>query len=328
MKKNPPLVSVIIPTYNRAGILKNAIDSALAQTYTNIQVIVVDDGSTDNTEEVVKAYPQVEYIKQAHARQAAARNCGLKYAKGTIIASHDSDDLWNPDFLERSVSKLEEEQCDFVFSNWYQCDENGGVEWDFLSHDKYVKKIHKKTPDHWVTLSYTDARNLYVCDCPSPSSSVVIRKSSITGEWDDTLTIGDDWGMYLNIILSKECKIAFTLDKLWRKRFYSFNIYDGRPRPEVLKNLLIADTKRLMEKFGNLLTPKEIRVFRRRYIGALEELAKHESLREKNIPEAMRLFKTAFSANAFDALVMIPVTIMNLLERKRLLLRNKRLARK
>jgi glycosyltransferase involved in cell wall biosynthesis len=327
MKQDTPLVSVIIPTYNRAGILKNAIDSALAQTYPNIQLIVVDDGSTDETDELLKTYPQVEYIKQMHGGQAAARNRGLKHAKGSIVASHDSDDLWLPDFLERSVAKLEEDKCDFVFSNWFQCDENG-VEWDFLDHDQHIKKLHKQTPDNWVTLSYAEARNLYILDCPSPSSSVVMRKSSIAGEWDDTINIGDDWCMYLNIILSKECRIAFTMDKLWKKRVDSHNIYDGRKRADVLKYLFIADTKRFMEKFAHLLTRREMRVLRRRYIGGLEELAKHKTLRENNLQEAVKLFKTAFSLNVMDTLIMIPVTIINLIERKLLFSMNKRLASK
>lgn len=85
--KNKPLVSVIIPTYNRAGKLPVAINSLLNQTYLNVQPIIVDDGSEDNTAELIKKYPQIEYVLQEHAGQAAARNNGLRHAKGTIIAS-------------------------------------------------------------------------------------------------------------------------------------------------------------------------------------------------------------------------------------------------
>ncbi|MGZ3754393.1 MAG: glycosyltransferase family 2 protein [Mucilaginibacter sp.] len=322
---NTPLVTVIIPTYNRAGILKHAIESALQQTYTNIQLVVVDDGSTDDTAAVVARYPAANYVFQEHAGQAAARNCGLKHAKGTILASLDSDDLWNPDFLERSVNKLEAEGCDFVFANWYQCDRHGR-EWDFLKDDPHIQKHHKITPDHWVTLSYANARKLYSWDCPSPSSSVVIRKSSIISGWDPAINIADDWCMYLSIILSKECKIAFTLQKLWKKRVDSINIYDGRVRKEVLKYLYIADTKHIMDKLGHLMTPKELTAFRRRYIGGLEELAKHEMLREKNWGESVRLFKTAWQTNAFDTLLMVPVTIKNLIDRQMLKFRNKSLS--
>ena len=81
-----PLVSVIIPTYNRASIVGKAIDSVLNQTYTNIQLIVIDDGSDDDTVTFIKNYPQVEYVLQEHNGQGRARNNGLKHAKGQVYS--------------------------------------------------------------------------------------------------------------------------------------------------------------------------------------------------------------------------------------------------
>jgi glycosyltransferase involved in cell wall biosynthesis len=312
---NPPLVSIIIPTYNRADILRNALDSALGQTYTNTQIIVVDDGSTDSTAELVKQYPKVEYILQKHAGQAAARNCGLWHSKGSVIASLDSDDIWNPDFLMRCVTKLEEDKLDFVFTNWLQyTDEHNG--WDYLVNDPYLKPHMKDTPDHWVTLSYTDARKLYMYSCPSPSSAVVIRKSSIVSGWDEQILIGDDWCMYINVLLSKERKIAFTLDKLWKKRVNFKNIYDGRKRSEVLKYLYITDAERMIEKFKNLLTAEELYIFQRRYIASLVELAKHEIVREFNWGESMKLLKKSFALDSSYTLKMIPQIILTGVNRK------------
>src|SRR5690606_5171341 len=95
-----PLVSVIIPTYNRAERVGDAIKSALNQTYKNVQIVVVDDGSADGTSDyIISHFPQVDFIQQQHAGQAAARNNGLRNAKGDIIANLDSDDIWEPDFL-------------------------------------------------------------------------------------------------------------------------------------------------------------------------------------------------------------------------------------
>ncbi|MCB1025827.1 MAG: glycosyltransferase family 2 protein, partial [Acidobacteria bacterium] len=89
------LASVIIPTYNRADKIARAIESARGQTFPNKQIIVVDDGSTDNTAEIVAKYPDVKYFYQKNQKQAAARNAGLKFAKGDYIATLDSDDVWN-----------------------------------------------------------------------------------------------------------------------------------------------------------------------------------------------------------------------------------------
>ena len=112
------LVSVIIPTYNRAGFVAEAVRSARAQTYPRKQIIVVDDGSTDDTARRVAAFEGVEYHYQSNRGQGAARNHGLRLAKGEYVASLDSDDLWDEDFLARSVECLEAWGLDFVFTNW------------------------------------------------------------------------------------------------------------------------------------------------------------------------------------------------------------------
>lgn len=104
-------VSVIIPTYNRAPKLLNSVNSVLQQTYTNMEVLIVDDGSTDNTQEVVEAIvdTRVRYIKLPHNMGASgARNAGVEYAETDIIAFQDSDDLWIPDKLEKQMKYWKE----------------------------------------------------------------------------------------------------------------------------------------------------------------------------------------------------------------------------
>jgi len=103
----PGLVSVLIPTYNRAYIICSAIDSVLAQTYKKIEVVVVDDGSTDNTRELLARYGDaVRYIYQPNAGLAAARNTGLAAARGEFIALQDSDDLWLPWKIEGQMAVM------------------------------------------------------------------------------------------------------------------------------------------------------------------------------------------------------------------------------
>jgi glycosyltransferase involved in cell wall biosynthesis len=103
-----PLVSVVIPTFNRAATIVRAVESVLQQTYRPLEVIVVDDGSTDATPEVLKAYGSaLVYVRQDNAGPAAARNRGIREAQGDLVAFLDSDDLWRATKLERQVAVLE-----------------------------------------------------------------------------------------------------------------------------------------------------------------------------------------------------------------------------
>jgi glycosyltransferase involved in cell wall biosynthesis len=105
-----PLVSVIIPAYNAERFVRAAIDSVLAQTYTHLEVIVVDDGSKDGTRAAVQAYGErVRYLRQENARQAAARNRGIAETRGELLAFLDADDVWREDKLEKQVALLERE---------------------------------------------------------------------------------------------------------------------------------------------------------------------------------------------------------------------------
>ena len=100
---NEPKVSVVMPVYNRAYMLGQVLDGLAAQTYKNVEIIVVDDGSTDNTAEVVKKYPKAVYLTRQNAGAAAARNTGIAKATGEIILFYDSDVLCPPDLIAAHV---------------------------------------------------------------------------------------------------------------------------------------------------------------------------------------------------------------------------------
>jgi glycosyltransferase involved in cell wall biosynthesis len=100
---SPPLVSVVIPSWNRAGLLGDALDSVLWQRYAGLQVIVVDDGSVDETRSLLARYPDVDYIYQDHQGSASARNTGIGKARGEYVAFLDSDDVWLPGKLETEL---------------------------------------------------------------------------------------------------------------------------------------------------------------------------------------------------------------------------------
>jgi glycosyltransferase involved in cell wall biosynthesis len=318
MNDRTPLVTVVIPTYNRANFIATAIESVLAQTYPNIQLVVVDDGSTDETESIVKRYTKAEYILIPHGGQAAARNGGLKHAKGTILASLDSDDKWDPNFLEFCITKLEKDKLDFVFTNWNQELPDEGRFSDFLSHDEYLKPHVKKGKEIWYTLTNEQLRKIYLATCPSPSSSAVIRKSSIISGWNENIHVGDDWCMYVDmIVFNKDCTAAFTMNKLWYKHVNANNVFDGRVRNELLELFYIEDTLTFMNRYYDNLTKKERRVLNKRCIRGYVELAKHHVFRNRNFGKAILLMHESMKISNKLTLLAVPTVIFSGFDRHR-----------
>src|SRR5579864_9295071 len=115
-----PLVSVIMPAYNAAAHIAEAIRSVVAQTYTNWELVVVDDGSTDGTGAIVAGLDlpteKLHYIAQANAGDGAARNRAITEARGELIAFLDSDDIWEPARLERQIAVIAAGPYDLVYT--------------------------------------------------------------------------------------------------------------------------------------------------------------------------------------------------------------------
>lgn len=112
------MVSIIIPTYNRAALIQNSIQSILNQTYNDFELIIVDDCSSDNTKDVVSQIKdeRIKYIRLPENHGACyARNTGIEKSKGDIIAFHDSDDIWHLDKLEKQIECLKSTDADVVF---------------------------------------------------------------------------------------------------------------------------------------------------------------------------------------------------------------------
>lgn len=119
--QNDPLVSVIIPTYNAADFLPFSIGSVICQTYKNIEIIVVDDQSTDDTKQVIELLQSehscIKYIWQENGKQGKARNNGINHASAEYIAFLDADDEWRADKLEKQIRQLLRNEADLVFSD-------------------------------------------------------------------------------------------------------------------------------------------------------------------------------------------------------------------
>lgn len=101
-----PLISVIIPSWNAADFLPEALESIRAQNYAPLEIIIVDDGSTDCTAELIQGWSDVRYLRQENQGPSAARNTGIDAARGEILAFLDADDLWTPDHIDRLLPSL------------------------------------------------------------------------------------------------------------------------------------------------------------------------------------------------------------------------------
>jgi len=128
--KNQPLVSIVTPCYNCEKYIGEAIESVLAQTYTNWEMFIIDDGSTDNSFNIAKHFAQkderIKLIKQEQNNGVSiARNKAIELSKGEYLAFLDSDDLWLPEKLEKQLTFMVEKNCDFSFTRYEHIDENG-----------------------------------------------------------------------------------------------------------------------------------------------------------------------------------------------------------
>ena len=122
-----PRVSVIIPTYNRADLIGETVESVLSQTFDDFEIIIVDDGSTDSTREVVRGFDgPIKYIYQENQGVSCARNRGFEASRGDYICFLDSDDVWSPRMLEREVSLLDSNSdLGFVYSDYQFVNRDG-----------------------------------------------------------------------------------------------------------------------------------------------------------------------------------------------------------
>jgi len=229
-----PTVSVIIPTYNRAHLIGKAVKSVLNQTYQDFEIIVVDDGSTDNTEEVMKSFNnfKIRYICHSDNRGiSVARNIGIRASRGEYIALLDSDDEWLPEKLDKQVDVLQNESPEVgVVCSWsYNIDEKGN----------YISKrcLPKKGGYIYEDLLSTN---------PISVPTVLIRKECFNrvSLFDDLLNAQEDWDMWIRI--AKYYRFALIKVPLVKYRKHSDQI-SKNPREKIIT------ANRILVKYVNEL---------------------------------------------------------------------------
>jgi glycosyltransferase involved in cell wall biosynthesis len=188
---DPGKISVIIPTYNRENSLERAIESVLAQTYHNYELIVIDDGSTDNTSRIIKKYKKkIRYFSQLHSGVSSARNLGLEKSEGAWVAFLDSDDYWLPQKLARQMQCLSENPQWLVMQTDEKWIRNGVFVNPMKKHRKYSGWIFPQC--------------LPLC-IVSPSAVIIHQKVfNDVGVFDESLPVCEDYDLWLRIALKYE----------------------------------------------------------------------------------------------------------------------------
>lgn len=205
MNSSQPKVSVVIPCYNRELFIRDTVNSVLVQTYPNIEVIVVDDGCTDNSRTVLESFGDkiriLEHQGRVNKGQSAAINLGLSSATGEFVAILDSDDLFLPEKLERQVKFLmENPDVGLVYANGWIIDEHG----------KEQYKIYK--PEH---IEVSDPNALLLnCYFLLPNSSLLRREIfTKAGLFDETLRAAQDHDMAIRV--SEVTKLMYIPEVLF-----------------------------------------------------------------------------------------------------------------
>jgi glycosyltransferase involved in cell wall biosynthesis len=221
-----PLVSVIIPTYNSADFLPQAIDSVLQQTYENIEIIVIDDGSMDHTEAVLKPYTErIRYFKKPNGGPSAARNMGIAEARGEFIAFQDADDLWLPEKLQLQIEHFREHgQLGVVFTGSRRFNESGLL-------DSNVRK--------GFTVPTGMIFNSILTEHFIAMPSVMVRRSCLAdvGLFEESLIGNEDFNLYLR--LARKYPFGFVNQILVHIRVHKNNLSDNLEQmcEDEIKNL-------------------------------------------------------------------------------------------
>ena len=208
------IISIVIPIYNSAKYLPEAIDSVLRQSYQKVEIIIVDDGSTDNTRQVVekymKKYPdKIKCFHQENKGPSAARNKGIQESKGKYIAFLDADDMWLEGYLSKCIKCLIEKECELVMTDNYidiYDKDNKFIDRQYKSRENYLGNENKL----YEILFQRFQKGF------SGEIRIVLKKSCFDkiGFFDEKLRILEDWELWLRIA-KENLKIGYIQEPLF-----------------------------------------------------------------------------------------------------------------
>jgi glycosyltransferase involved in cell wall biosynthesis len=261
-----PLVSVVIPAYNCAAFIGEALESIYRQTYKHWEIIVVDDGSTDATSSALAPHlGRIRYIAQENGGTAAARNAGLRRAQGELIAFLDNDDVWLPDKLELQVRVMQAwPECGLVFTDGKQFTEAGVRQESVISRRLDAWLDAHGTHDPLVAKGWM-VRELLFSNEIASASSVMVRRESLerVGGFDEEIAIADDYDLWLRV--AGEHPVG-----LIRRCLYMWRWHDGSQSGPIAERQYRWMAARLMVLEKHLpLVPADVRTPLRAHMARL-----------------------------------------------------------
>lgn len=197
-------VSVVIPTYNRAQTVMDAIRSVLVQTFSDLELIVVDDGSTDDTATRVGAVadPRLRYVRGRHAGVSAARNLGVRQARSELVSFLDSDDIWHTDKLACEVAYLARRpEVDAVFTD-LEKRHGDRVYPSFMRQTAvFSRRLLRTTHPDGLVLEPREMRLCLLEEVPIKPSALTMRRRAFedVGGFDETWSSSEDWEFLLRL---------------------------------------------------------------------------------------------------------------------------------
>lgn len=244
------MVSIVIPVYNDERYIQESVESALNQDYENLEVIVVDDGSTDATPEILKEFGErIRYIRQENQGTAAALNNGIRHAKGSLIAWLSSDDLFLPGKIKHQVRKFQEEPfLALVYTDWIMIDSQG----------RELKVVRSPCPPP-ESFAIEMLRGNFI-----NGSSVLIRRDCFekVGYFDEALLTDSDGDMWFRL-LENGCRFGHVPTPLTKYRWHSGNLSHRYKLHQTCKDQVRSRALQAFsaqELFGDLLEKKRIGV--------------------------------------------------------------------
>lgn len=259
IEHDQPLVSVIIPNYNHAHYVSDAINSVLAQEYRNYEIIVVDDGSTDNSREVVTTFGEpVQYIYQENAGLSAARNTGITSSKGSLIGVLDADDMYEPDCFGTLVPALQDNpDADGIYCGY-----------QFVDHaNNLLPQIEARPVAHDTLYDALLDGNFFVPE------SILLRRYVYdnVGLFDESLRACEDWDVWLRV--TKQYKIMHSSKILTRHRILPRSMSTDPLR--MLTGRLAVLKKHVGDEPAGSGSSVAHRAYGRAYLGSCVEYLQH-----------------------------------------------------
>jgi len=249
---NNPLVSVCMPAYNAEKYIEEAIKSILNQSYKNLELIIVNDGSTDDTLKIINSFTdlRIKHLSIANSGQSIAANKAFELSKGDYVKFFDADDILSSGFIEAQIKTLKNKETAVASAKWGRF-YNDSLDTFKLCYEECWKDMN---PIDWLTSSWNKGEPMMQCALWLIPRAVI----NISGLWNEKLSVINDFEFFTRIILASS-KVKFTEDAILYYRSGISNSLSGRTSQTAIKSAILSatlSTQYLLDREESVQTKK------------------------------------------------------------------------